>query len=108
MTDRRTSTGDPGAASLAEGDLLTVAQALKLLPVGKSTIHDLINEGALPCIRVGTVGSRRKRILLLRPGIEEYVRGLRAAEWRKGSHPGQLVGPDQVRGRVLAGARMAS
>ena len=97
----------PGRAArrhvLEEGDLLTVAQALKILPVGKTTIHDLVNEGALPCIRVGTVGSRRKRILLLRSGLDEYVRRLRMVEWEKDARPTATVDPDAVRGRVLAG-----
>ena len=88
---------------LEEGAHHTGAQALKNQPLGKTTIHDLVNEGALPCIRVGTVGSRRKRILLLRSGLDEYVRRLRMVEWEKDARPTATVDPDAVRGRVLAG-----
>ncbi len=88
----------PGAGPPPPG-----AHALKSQPGGQTPHHDLVNEGALPCIRVGTVGSRRKRILLLRSGLDEYVRRLRMVEWEKDARPTATVDPDAVRGRVLAG-----
>ncbi len=64
--------------SLQPGDLITVAQALQLLPVGKSLLYDLIGDGSIPHIRVSSIGSRRGRILILRRGLEEFVDRLRA------------------------------
>ena len=48
---------------LREGDLLTAAQALELLPVGKSLLYQLADEGQIEAIRVAGAGSRRGRIL---------------------------------------------
>ena len=62
---------------LREGDLLTAPQALKLLPVGKSLLYRLADEGQIEAIRVASVGSRRGRILFDRAAIEDYVARLR-------------------------------
>lgn len=64
--------GDSGAA-LREGDLLTVAQALRLVPVGRSTLYALIESGELPCYRVTALGSRRGRVLVHRGDLEAFV-----------------------------------
>jgi len=59
--------------TLAEGDLLTVPQALRLLPVGKSTLYALCDSGQLPHYRVTALGSRRGRVLLARADLEAFV-----------------------------------
>ncbi len=58
---------------LAPGDLLTAHQALTLLPVGKSTLFRLIDAGEISCVRVGSVGARRGRVLIPRAALEEFV-----------------------------------
>ncbi len=62
---------------LREGDLLTAAQVLRLLPVGKATLYALAAGGVIPCVRVGAPGSRRGRLLFWRADIEAYVEGAR-------------------------------
>lgn len=44
--------------------LLTIKQTAQLLQVTKRTIHNKINEGELPCLKIGRV-VRIKRIELL-------------------------------------------
>ena len=58
---------------LAEGDLLTVEQARRLVPLGKSTIYALIASGQLPSYRVSPTGSRRARVLIARRDLEAYI-----------------------------------
>jgi len=67
----------PPGAWLQEGTLLTVPEALRLLPVGKSTIYDLIAAGEIEHLRVSSVGSRRGRVLVVRKSLEDYVERLR-------------------------------
>jgi excisionase family DNA binding protein len=71
------------AVALLEGDLLTVAQVLRLLPVSRSALYQLAAEGVLPSFRVGAPGSRRGRLLFWRRDIEAFVeqarRGARRA-----------------------------
>jgi excisionase family DNA binding protein len=62
-----------GGTRLREGDLLTVAQVLGILPVGRSTLYALAASGDLPSVRVGAAGSRRGRLLFWRADIEAYV-----------------------------------
>ena len=62
---------------LAEGDLLTVEQVRRLVPLGKSTIYKLVDEGRLPAIRVQTAGSRRGRILIRRADLDAFVENSR-------------------------------
>jgi len=64
---------------LREGDLLTVPQALRLVPVGKATLYRLIEEGQIPCCRVRAFGSRRGRVLVLRADLEAFVQRTRQA-----------------------------
>ena len=54
-------------------DLLTVQQALALLPVGRTTIYALCESGALPHFRILAPGSRRGRILIARRDIEAFL-----------------------------------
>ena len=58
---------------LEPGDLLNVRQVLAILPVGRSTLYQLIDEGRLPAIRVRTAGSRRGRILIRRADLSAFV-----------------------------------
>ena len=67
---------------LAEGDFLTIAQVLRVLPVGRSTIYALVESGALPSFRVTSVGSRRGRILVARVDLEAFIAGARQAATR--------------------------
>ncbi len=65
--------------SLAPGDFLTARQALQLLPIGRSTLYQLINEGRLPAYRVTTARSRRGRVLIARRDLEAFLTGARQA-----------------------------
>ncbi len=67
---------------IREGDLLTVAQVLRLLPVGRSTVYQLVEEGRLPACRVRTAGSRRGRVLIARVDLEAFLAGARQAATR--------------------------
>ena len=58
---------------LAVGDLLTVPQVLQILPIGKSTLYALIDNGEIPAVRVGANTGRRGRILIHRDDLDEYV-----------------------------------
>jgi excisionase family DNA binding protein len=59
--------------SLREGDLLTIWQALAVVPVGKSTLYRLIDSGQLPHYRVSAAGGGRGRILVARRDLEAFV-----------------------------------
>lgn len=90
---------------LREGDLLTVAQAVRLLPVGRATFYRLLGDGAFPSIRVTSAGCRRGRVLVFRSGIEAYVERLLAGDT---AAPQAHLDPDailkQVRSRASCGA----
>jgi excisionase family DNA binding protein len=64
---------------LAEGDLLTAAQVLKILPVGKATLYALAASGELPSFRVTALGSRGGRVLFHRSDVEAFVQRARQA-----------------------------
>lgn len=72
---------------LREGDLLTVAQVLGLLPVSRSALYELAAEGILPSLRAGAPGSRRGRLLFWRGDIEAYVARARQAATRAPVRP---------------------
>ena len=61
------------AGTLAPGDLLTVRQALAIVPLGRSTIYALIDSGQLPHYRVSAAGSRRGRILVARSDLQAFI-----------------------------------
>ena len=65
--------------SLAPGDFLTARQALQLLPIGRSTLYQLIDEGRLPAYRVTTARSRRGRVLIARKDLEAFLVSTRQA-----------------------------
>ncbi len=46
--------------------MLTVAQALRLLPIGRSTLYAFIESGRLPAYRVQAAPGRRGRLLISR------------------------------------------
>ena len=83
--------------SLAPGDLLTVQQALQILPVAKSMIYRLIEEGQIRSIRAKSVGSRRGRILIFRSALEDYVR---RQEAKAPARPTASVNVDELRDQV--------
>ena len=87
--------------SLLEGEYLTVAQVLRILPVGRSMLYDLIAERAIPAIRIASASSRRGRILVLRRGLEEYLARLRVPEPPPARTPA-AVDVDSLRDRILA------
>ncbi len=49
---------------LREGDLLSVQQALRILPISKSGFHRLLESGEIPSVRLGGVGGPRARVLV--------------------------------------------
>jgi len=72
---------------LAEGDLLTAAQVLRLLPIGKATLYALAASGELPSIRVGALGARHGRLLFHRADVEAFVAHARQAPPRAPAAP---------------------
>ncbi len=69
-------------APLRPGDLLTVAQVLKIFPVGRSTIYALCSSGQLPHYRVQALGSRCGRILVGRDDLAAYLESTRQTATR--------------------------
>jgi excisionase family DNA binding protein len=67
---------------LGRGDLLTVPQALEILPVGRSTLYALCDSGAIPHYRIRAAGSQRGRILIAREDLEAYLAGARQSATR--------------------------
>ena len=68
-----------GEAVLAAGDLLTIRQALEILPVGRSTLYALCDSGELPCFRVGATPRRRGRLLIHRDDLTTFLENSRQA-----------------------------
>lgn len=62
---------------LREGDLLTVPQALAVMPVGRSTLYTLLDSGQLPHYRVKAPGSRRGRVLIAKADLGAFLAGSR-------------------------------
>ena len=63
--------------TLRQGDLLTVAQVLRIVPLSKTTVYALIDSGQLPSYRVSAAGSRRGRVLIARADLEAFLAGAR-------------------------------
>ncbi len=59
---------------VAAGDFLTVAQILQILPIGRSTLYDLVQSGQLPSYRVGATRRRAGRILVARVDLERFIK----------------------------------
>lgn len=76
-----------GPRALAPGDLLTAAQVLRLLPVGKSTLYALAASGELPSLRFRAAGSRRGRLIFHRGDVEAYVERARRVAPRAAMAP---------------------
>jgi len=70
------------AHRLQRGDLLTVPQALQLLPVGRSTLYALLDSGRLAHYRVSAAGSGPGRILIERRDLEAFLAKARQAATR--------------------------
>jgi len=89
---------------LREGDVVTAAEALRLLPISKSALYELATEGILPSFRVGAPGSRRGRLLFWRGDIEAYVARARQAATRAPVRPDAdaVLAKVRARGRGLA------
>lgn len=68
---------------LAPGDLLTVQHVLAILPIGRSTLYDLVKEGAIPSFRIRRPRSCRGRILIHHEDLETFVQKLRDAGCQK-------------------------
>jgi excisionase family DNA binding protein len=85
--------------NLAPGDLLTVHEALRLLPVGRATLYRLIEEGQIPCYRVQALGSRRGRVLVHRADLEAFVARARHGATRAPVPPDVDALLDRVRAR---------
>ncbi len=67
---------------LREGDFLTVAQVLRIVPLGKTMVYALVESGELPSYRVSVAGSRRGRVLIARAVLEAFLAGARQAATR--------------------------
>ncbi len=83
--------------SLSEGDLLTIVQALRILPISRSAFYRLLDAGELPCVRLGGVGGPKARVLVLRADIEAFIERHRvAATGRRVAR----VSPDELLDRI--------
>ena len=82
--------------SLGCGDLLTVRQAMDLVPIGRSSFYQLLNSGLLPHYRVSVTGSGPGRILIDRADLEAFLAGARQAATRAL----ERVDVDAIRDRV--------
>lgn len=91
---------------LREGDLLTIAEALRLVPVGKSTLYALVESGELPCYRVSAIGSPRGRVLIHRTDLESFIAKARHVIPRVRAAPNvdALLARLRARGRGGSGA----
>ena len=58
---------------LSAGDLVTIREALELVPVSRSLLYALVAAGAIPSVRVGGAGSRRGRILIRRADLDAFI-----------------------------------
>ncbi len=63
--------------TLSEGDFLTVAQVLRIVPLSKTTVYALVDSGDLPSYRVSAAGSRRGRVLIAKADLEAFIEGAR-------------------------------
>lgn len=71
MTSQRTSeySGEAGQPRSGESPLLlTVAEAARLLHIGRNTCYELIRRGELPAVRLG-----ERIIRVPRPGLEGWL-----------------------------------
>ena len=64
---------------IREGDLLTVAQVLRIVPLSRTTGYALVDSGQLPSYRMSAAGSRRGRVLIARADLEAFLAGARQA-----------------------------
>ena len=65
------------------GDLLTVAQVGKILPIPRASLYRLIDSGRLPAVREPSVG----RLLVFRDDLDDYIRTLRVRHSASGPRP---------------------
>ena len=68
--------------TLREGDLLTVAEVLRIVPLSRTTVYALVDSGQLQSYRVSAAGSRRGRVLIARADLEAFLAGARQAATR--------------------------
>ncbi len=59
--------------SLAPGDLLSIPQVQKIVPLGRTTLYELVESGRLPAYRVTTASGGRGRVLVHRRDLEAFV-----------------------------------
>ena len=69
--------------SLGPGDLLSIAQVQEILPLGRTTLHELVETGRLPAYRVLTAGGGRGRIFVHRADLEAFLAQSRTGAPRK-------------------------
>ncbi len=62
---------------IREGDFLTVAEVLRIVPLSKTSVYALVDSGQLPSYRVSVAGSRRGRVLIARADLETFLAGVR-------------------------------
>ena len=80
--------------SLRGGDLLSVGQALDLVPLGRSKLYDLLDQGEIEHIRVPSTGRRRGRVFIPRAALEAFV------ERHRVGARGRRVAPVNVNDRL--------
>ncbi len=86
---------------LREGDLLTVAEALRILPIGKSKLYALLADGEIEHVRVPSTGGRRARLFIPRAALEAFVERHRVGARGRRVAP---VDADDILRRVRGGS----
>lgn len=71
------------------GDLVDVAEAARILGVGRTTTYRLLNEGVLASVKIG------RRRLIARGVVEQYVRTLYAPAVSE-----EVTSPEAAPGRL--------
>ncbi len=84
---------------LAEGDLLTVPQALRLVPIGRSRMYRLVKDGLIPSIPVPTARrGGRGSYLIRRANLERFINELEQDAQEEPEHDPETI--DDILDRI--------
>lgn len=59
---------------------MTVKEAATRIGIGKTLCYQLIDEGRLKCLRVGQMGSKKRKIIVREKDVEAFMRSLEGAK----------------------------
>ena len=87
------------ARPLTDGDLLSIPQVQRLVPIGKSSLYALVASGELPSYRVRIAGGGRGRVFVARADLEAFIEGARQTATRQPVRVDVDVIRDRIRRR---------